>query len=58
MFTLVGGQVFSSMCQHGMRKEGHWRPFFCLVRILQGEGVKGGTTSPCNLYYETSCCSR
>jgi len=35
MFTLVGGQVSSLMCQHGVGNERHWKPsFFSFVCIL------------------------
>jgi hypothetical protein len=44
------------MCQHGMEREGLWRPFFFdFIFILQIQSVGGVATNTGNLYFKTCC---
>jgi hypothetical protein len=59
VFSLVGGWVFSSMCQHDVRSKGCWKPsFFKFTHLLQAKGVSDVITCACDLYFETCCSSR
>jgi hypothetical protein len=57
MFTLIGGQLLSSMCQHGVASKGLQRSsFFDYMFILWAKGVSGSSkSSSCHHLASGSC---